>query len=84
MLPRSGGLIAARFFRPFLRTLLEQCELDFLFYRIDSVQDHTNSLPHAECLACALPDDFAGVLVEHVAVVNQGIKRDQSLYEHVR
>src|SRR5207253_7629051 len=84
MLPRLADLIVAAFSVPFLGRLLDQCELNLLFDRIDTVHQHTNSLSHAECLACALANDFASVLVEHVAVVDEGIKRDQALHEHVR
>src|SRR5437764_13922912 len=73
MLPR---LIVAPSSTPFLRSLIDQCELNLLFHRIDTVHQHTNSLSHAECLACALADDFTCVLVEGVMVVNQRVQRD--------
>src|SRR5580704_15332891 len=48
--------------RPVLHFFQDR-ELDFLFQGIDALDQHTNPLSHAVCLARALADDLACILV---------------------
>ncbi len=59
-------------------------EVDLLFDRIDSVDDHAEAVSDAVDLARVLSDDLARVLVVGVAVVDECVERDEAFDEEVR
>src|SRR3954469_7693540 len=65
------------------RSFFEDGEVDFLFYRVDAVDQDPEFLADAVGLARMLPDNLTRVLVVGVAVVGQGAERDQAFNEQV-
>src|SRR6202140_4917886 len=63
--------------------IFEDCELDFLFHRIDAVNQYADAVAEAVGVARALADDLSRVFVVSVAVVDQRIQRDQAFDEEV-
>ena len=60
----------------FSRSFFQDGEVDFLFYWIDAVDDHFQLLAYAINFARMLSDDFAGVFVVGVTIVDQSVQRD--------
>src|SRR5205814_10513225 len=67
-----------------LRLLFDNCKLNFLFYRIDPINQNPNALPQTICFSGALADDFAGVLVIGVAIVSEAGERHQAFNKEIR
>src|SRR5579863_4879571 len=58
-------------------------EVDFLFDRVDAVDQNLQAVADAVGLARMLSDDLAGVLVVGVAVVDERVERDEAFDEEV-
>jgi hypothetical protein len=66
-----------------LRFFFEYGELNFLFYRVDAIHEHSYPLTQAVNLSVALADYLAGVFLEGVAVVGQRVQWDQSFDKQI-
>jgi hypothetical protein len=60
----------------FSRSFFQDGEVDFLFYRVDAVDDHFQLLAYSINFARMLSDDFARVFVVGVTIVDQSVQRD--------
>ena len=83
MEPSFRGTLPPFSLRRTLRFFFEYGELNFLFYRVDAVHEHSNPLTQAVDLSVALADDLARVFVVGVAVVDQRVQRDQSFDKQI-
>ena len=66
-----------------MRFFFEDGELNFLFYRVDAIHEHSYPLTQAVDLSVALADYLAGVFVEGVAVVGQRVQWDQAFDKQI-
>ena len=81
--PPRGSVTFAAFGFAGLSFFFENCEVQFSFYRVDSVQEDSEAVSHFVNLARVLAYDFAGVFVVSVAIVDQRVQGDQAFYEQV-
>jgi len=78
--PRRSSAFPTTFGQAFF---LQQRKLNLLLDGIDAIDENADLVTEAEGAAGVLSDDFARVLVEGVAVVDQGCERDEAFDEEI-